>query len=63
MRAQAAADAAAGVVLLHAELEDAAAAGIPISPSMMGPHPEEHLTQMEVFFKQFTYPEHKTFIL
>jgi hypothetical protein len=45
------------------ELQEAAAAGIPISPSLSGPHAEEQMTQMEVFFKQFKYPEHKCFIL
>ncbi|KAF8068340.1 hypothetical protein HT031_002029 [Scenedesmus sp. PABB004] len=46
-----------------AELKEAAAAGIPISPSMTGPHPEELMTQLEVFFKQFKYPDSKCFIL
>jgi hypothetical protein len=46
-----------------AELSEAASAGIPISPSISGPHPEELLTQMEVFFKQHSYPDNKTFIL
>jgi hypothetical protein len=45
------------------ELQEAEAAGIPISPSLAGPHAEEQMTQMEVFFKQFKYPEHKCFIL
>ncbi|WIA30769.1 hypothetical protein OEZ86_000829 [Tetradesmus obliquus] len=45
------------------ELEEAAAAGIPISPSMSGPYPEELMTQMEVFFKQHKYPDNKCFIL
>lgn len=49
--------------LPRAELEEAAAAGIPISPSLSGPHAEEQTTQMEVFFKQYKYPEHKCFIL
>lgn len=46
-----------------AELAEAAAAGIPVSPSLSGPHPEEQLTQMEVFLKQYKYPEHKCFLL
>lgn len=50
-------------VSVFAELQEAAAAGIPISPSMSGPHPEELMTQMEVFFKQYTYPDNKCFIL
>eukprot|EP00879_Flechtneria_rotunda_P025814 GHRR01027461.1.p1 GENE.GHRR01027461.1~~GHRR01027461.1.p1 ORF type:complete len:271 (+),score=75.01 GHRR01027461.1:661-1473(+) len=45
------------------ELQQAAAAGVPVSPSMTGPHTEELKTQMEVFFKQYTYPENKCFIL
>ncbi|KAF6254575.1 hypothetical protein COO60DRAFT_1642231 [Scenedesmus sp. NREL 46B-D3] len=45
------------------ELQEAAAAGIPVSPSMSGPHPEELMTQMEVFFKQHKYPDNKCFIL
>lgn len=49
--------------LAATELQEAAAAGIPISPSLSGPHAEEQMTQMEVFFKQFKYPEHKCFIL
>jgi hypothetical protein len=46
-----------------AELEEAAAAGVPVSPSLAGPHAEEQMTQMEVFFRQYCYPEHKCFIL
>jgi hypothetical protein len=30
---------------------------------MSGPHPEELMTQMEVFFKQHKYPDSKCFIL
>lgn len=49
--------------MLHAELAEAAAKGIPISPSLSGPHAEEQMTQMEVFLKQYKYPEHKCFLL
>lgn len=37
--------------------------GLPVSPSMVGPHPEELITQLQVFFKQYRYPEHKAFVL
>jgi hypothetical protein len=50
-------------VVLLTELAEAAAAGIPISPSLSGPHAEEQMTQMEVFLKQYKYPEHKCFLL
>lgn len=39
------------------------AAGVPVSPSMVGPHPLELVTQLQVFFKQHRYPEHKAFVL
>lgn len=51
------------MLLCATELDEAAAAGIPVSPSLAGPHPEEQMTQMEVFFKQFKYPEYKCYIL
>jgi hypothetical protein len=38
-------------------------AGVPVSPSMVGPHAEELITQLQVFFKQYRFPEHKAFIL
>eukprot|EP00877_Chromochloris_zofingiensis_P012122 jgi/Chrzof1/7163/Cz02g13130.t1 len=44
-------------------LELAATHNIPISPSMVGPHADELLTQLEVFFKQNKYPENKCFVL
>lgn len=44
-------------------LDRCEAAGVPISPSMVGPHPEELITQLQVFLKQFRFPEHKAFIL
>jgi hypothetical protein len=46
-----------------AALDRCEAAGVPLSPSMVGPHPEELATQLQVFFKQFRYPEHKAFVL
>jgi len=58
-----------GVVVFGCVLPDDAAldrceeAGVPLSPSMIGPHLEELVTQLQVFFKQFRYPEHKAFIL
>jgi hypothetical protein len=51
------------LLLLTTELQEAATAGIPVSPSMSGPHPEELMTQMEVFLKQHKYPDNKCFIL
>ena len=44
-------------------LEAAAANGVPVSPSMTGPHAAELQTQLEVFFKQHKYPENKAFVL
>jgi hypothetical protein len=49
------------ILLSATELQQAATAGIPVSPSMSGP--EELMTQMEVFFKQHKYPDNKCFIL
>jgi len=46
-----------------AELERLAGEGVPVSPSMTGPHPEEITTQLEVFYKQYSYPDHKCFLL
>jgi hypothetical protein len=45
------------------ELERLAGEGVPVSPSMTGPHPEEIMTQLEVFYKQYSYPDHKCFLL
>jgi hypothetical protein len=38
-------------------------AGLPISPSMLGPHADALATQLQVFFKHNRFPEHKAFIL
>ncbi|GBF98209.1 hypothetical protein Rsub_10709 [Raphidocelis subcapitata] len=46
-----------------AALDRCEAAGLPVSPSMEGPHAEELTTQLQVFFRHFKYPEHKAFIL
>jgi hypothetical protein len=39
------------------------AAGLPVSPSMLGPHTDALATQLKVFFKHHRYPDHKAFIL
>jgi hypothetical protein len=46
-----------------AALDRCEAAGLPVSPSMEGPHAEELLTQLQVFLRHFKYPEHRAFVL
>lgn len=44
-------------------LERAEGAGLPVTPSMIGPHAEEIITALEVHLKSFRFPEHKAHVL